>query len=241
VSHAGHLRVLLGQRKGLEVATTGSGDLRLVLVSDSALIGDGLEALFERAAGVTVVGRVAEPDQLSIMVDELEPDAAVISLRTIAASATPVIRAARELRENHPDLGVVIISDRGNGFALELLRGGSTGTAYLLDEQLLGIESVISAVRGVLGGQTVLDPSVVDALVLRQDAVSIDHLTLREVEVLEQIALGLSNRSAAKELRITIKAVENHVTAIFRKLALTERSDIHHRVTAALTYLDRTH
>ena len=220
------------------MSSSGSDDLRLVLASDSTLMGDGLAALLERAAGVEVISRVADSTQLPAAVDELSPDAVVISLRTVAATATTVIRAARQLREDHPELAVVIISDRGNGFALELLRGGSARTAFLLDEQLESIEGLVIAVREAHSGQTVLDPSVVDALVRRRDAVSIDHLTIREVEVLEQIALGLANRSIAEALAITLKAVENHVTAIFRKLVLTERTDIHQRVTAALTYLD---
>lgn len=223
------------------MSSSGSDDLRLVLASDSTLMGDGLAALLERAAGVAVISRVADSTQLPAAVDELAPDAVVISLRTVAATATTAIRAARQLREGHPELAIVIISDRGNGFALELLRGGSARTAFLLDEQLESIEGLVIAVREAYSGQTVLDPSVVDALVRRRDAVSIDHLTIREVEVLEQIALGLANRSIAEALAITLKAVENHVSAIFRKLVLTERTDIHQRVTAALTYLDRTH
>ncbi len=100
------------------------------------------------------------------------------------------------------------------------------------------VEEVATALREVLSGQTVLDPSVVDALVRRRDAISVDHLTIREVDVLEQIAHGRSNRAVAAELQITIKSVENHVTAIFRKLELTDRSDTHPRVTAALIFID---
>ena len=170
-----------------------------------------------------------------------EPDAVLISLRTQAPAAMVIIHATRRLREANPALGIVIISDRGNGFALELLRGGSARTAFLLDEQLPGIDSVVIALREVLTGQTVLDASVVDALVRRRDAVSIDQLTLREVEVLEQIATGLSNRAVAAELRVTVKAVENHVTSIFRKLGLTDQAHRHQRVAAALIYVNRTH
>ncbi len=223
------------------MASPTSVDLRLVLASDSALIGDGLESLLEGAEGVEVVGRADDPEQFSARVTELEPDAALVSLRTLASSASSVIRATRKLREDYPDLGIVIISDQGNGFALELLRGGSARTAYLLDEKLQGIDGVIAAVRQAMSGQTVLDPSVVDALIRRRDAISIDHLTMREVDVLEHIARGLSNRSIAQELRVTIKAVENYVTSIFRKLGLTERTDLHHRVGAALTFLNHLH
>ena len=215
--------------------------IRLVVAGDSRLMSDGLHALLAEHPGVKILGRVDDADEISEVVGELGPDALLISLRTRAPLAMAVIREARQLHEVHPDLGIVIVSDRGNGFAMELLRSGSARIAYLLDEQLTGIDGVVTALHEVLGGQTVLDASVVDALVRRRDAVSVDNLTMRELEVLEQIALGLSNRAVAAELRIAVKSVEHHVTAIFRKLGLTERQDAHHRVTAALTYLDSAH
>ncbi|MET0997910.1 MAG: response regulator transcription factor [Marmoricola sp.] len=201
----------------------------------------GLACLLEQHTTVDVVSRALDAEDLATKVAGLLPDAVLISLRTQAPAAMVLIQATRRLREEHPELGVVIISDRGNGFALEFLRGGSARTAFLLDEQLPDVGSVVSALREVMTGQTVLDAGVVDALVRRRDAVAIDHLTIREVEVLEQIATGLSNKAVAEELQITVKAVENHVTSIFRKLDLTHRADMHQRVTAALIYVNRTH
>jgi DNA-binding NarL/FixJ family response regulator len=241
VSRVGHLRVLQGIRKGLALTEIDPVPVRVVLAGDSVLMADGLACLLEGRTDVDVVDRANDPEGLSAMVVELDPDAVLISLRTHSPAAMMMIHSIRRLREEHPGLGIVIVSDRGNGFALELLRGGSARTAYLLDDQLPGIESVVITLREVISGQTVLDASVVDALVRRRDAVSIDHLTIRELEVLEQIARGLANRAVAAELQITVKAVENHVTAIFRKLDLTDRADIHQRVAAALTYVERTH
>ena len=223
------------------MAIADSEVIRLVIGGDSRLMSDGLHALLAERSDVKVVGRVDDTTEIAAAVGELGPNALLISLRTRAPAAMAAIREARQLRQHHPDLGIVIVSDRGNGFALELLRGGSARTAYLLDDQLPGIEGVVTALYEVLGGQTVLDASVVDSLVRRRDAVPVDHLTLREMEVLEQMAHGLSNRTVATVLRITVKAVEHHVTAIFRKLELTERRDVHHRVAAALTYLDHAH
>jgi DNA-binding NarL/FixJ family response regulator len=202
---------------------------------------DGLACLLDVHPEVEVLARAIDPEQLAAKVTTFAPDAVLISLHTQAPAAMVIIHATRRLREQHPELGIVIVSDQGNGFALELLRGGSARTAYLLDEQLSGIDSVVIALREVMTGQTVLDASVVDALVRRRDAVSIDQLTIREVEVLEQIATGLSNRAVAAELRVTVKAVENHVTSIFRKLGLTDRAEVHQRVAAALIYVNRTH
>jgi DNA-binding NarL/FixJ family response regulator len=220
---------------------TPSTPVRLLLAGDSVLSSEGLRAQLEQVPDVDVVEVVDELEEISSKVKESDPDAVLISLRTHSASAMPLIHASRQLREEKPGLAILIISDRGNGFALELLRAGSARTAYLLDDQVRGIEDVLIALREVLSGQTVLDASVVDALVSRRDAVAIDDLTTREVEVLEQISLGLSNRTVATELRITVKAVENYVTAIFRKLGLAGRTDIHPRVAAAVTYLNYVH
>jgi DNA-binding NarL/FixJ family response regulator len=210
--------------------------LRVTIAGDSTILGDGIAALLQAVPEVEVLARTTDAEALEAAVADLAPDAVIVNLRTTAASAMSVIRCARRLREHYPALGIVIISDRGNGFALELLRGGAAHTAYLLEHQLPGIDEVVLALREVLGGQAVLDPTVADALVRRRDAVAIDHLTIRELEVLEQIAHGLSNRAVANELNISVKAVENNVTAIFRKLDLTDRPDLHQRVAAALTY-----
>jgi DNA-binding NarL/FixJ family response regulator len=224
------------------MTSSDAGVLGVVLAGDSHLMNDGMQCLLDRRPDIKVVRRVDDVQLLQTIVSDLRPDALLVCLRTRAPAAMAVIREARQVRENHPDLGIVVVSDRGNGFALELLRGGSARTAYLLDEQLPGIEEVATALREVLSGQTVLDPTVVDALIRRRDAISVDHLTIREVDVLEQIAYGRSNRAVAAELQITIKAVENHVTSIFRKLRLNDRSDvIHPRVTAALIFIDGTH
>ena len=221
--------------------TDSSAPVRVVLAGDTPLMSDGIACLLHAHPEVEVLARAIDPEQLAAKVASFAPDAVLISLRTQAPAAMVIIHATRRLREEHPELGIVIVSDRGNGFALELLRGGSARTAYLLDEQLPGIDSVVIALQEVLTGQTVLDASVVDALVRRRDAVSIDQLTIREVEVLEQIATGLSNRAVAAELRVTVKAVENHVTSIFRKLGLTDQAHRHQRVAAALIYVNRTH
>ena len=96
---------------------------------------------------------------------------------------------------------------------------------------------MLSALLDVRAGQVVLDPSVVDALVHRRDSVAIDDLTPREMDVLEQLANGLSNRSIAEALHLSIKAIEKYVTSIFRKLGLTDQARIDRRVSAALVYV----
>lgn len=213
------------------------GPITVVLATDSYLIGEGLAALLAENDDVKIIGRARHHSELPQLVDELDPEAVIISIRTPVITTMATIEVARRLRVDHPEMGVVVISDRGNGFALELLRGGASRVAYLLDERLPDIDTVLGALREVRAGQTVLDPSIVDSLVTRRDGVAIDDLNMREIDVLELIAHGLSNKSIATTLNLTVKAVEKYVTAIFRKLDLVDQSLVDRRVTAALTYL----
>ncbi len=211
--------------------------LRVLLASDSVLLGDGLALLLDRAPDVDVVGRAAQPADLMSMVEDHAPDALILCFRATAATALSSVAVARTLRQQYPDLGIVVVADQGNGFALELLRAGASRIAYLIDDRLPGIDAVLSALLDVRAGQVVLDPSVVDALVHRRDSVAIDDLTPREMDVLEQLANGLSNRSIAEALHLSVKAIEKYVTSIFRKLGLTDQARIDRRVSAALVYV----
>ena len=212
------------------------GPVTIVLATDSFLIGDGLVSLLADVADVEVLGRARDHQQLLLLVEELRPEAVIVSIRTPMVSTMETIVAARRLREENPDLGVVVISDRGDGFALELLRGGASRIAYLLDERLPDIDVVLGALREVRAGQSVLDPSIVDSLVQRHEGAHVDDLTLREMDVLEQMANGLSNRGIAAQLFVSVKAVEKHVTTIFRKLDLADHTIVDRRVMAVLTY-----
>jgi DNA-binding NarL/FixJ family response regulator len=211
--------------------------LRVLLASDSVLLGDGLAVLLDAAADVDVVGRAAQPADLLPMVENFAPDALILCFRATAATALSSVAVARALRQQYPELGIVVVADQGNGFALELLRAGASRIAYLIDDRLPGIDAVLSALLDVRAGQVVLDPSVVDALVHRRDTVAIDDLTPREMDVLEQLANGLSNRSIAETLHLSVKAIEKYVTSIFRKLGLTDQARIDRRVSAALVYV----
>jgi DNA-binding NarL/FixJ family response regulator len=209
---------------------------RVVLATSTFLVGEGLASLLADVAEVEVVGRALDHDDLVRLVDELAPDAVIIGIRTPFATTTATLDAVRRLRLANPRLAVVAISNNRQGLALELLRPGASGVAYLIDERLTDIEGVLGALRQALSGETVLDPSVVDQLVRRRDALTIDDLNPREMDVLEQIAHGASNSGIRAELNISVKAVERSVTAIFRKLGLTEQPLIDRRVMAALVY-----
>lgn len=211
--------------------------MTVVLATDSFLIGDGLVAMLADVDDVTVIGRVRDHEGLLRMVEQLTPDAVILSLRNPVYATMATIQAARRLRRENPGLGIVVVSDRGNGFALELLRDGAARVAFLLDDKLPDIDAVLDALREVRAGRTILDPSIVDALVHGGPAAGPERLTLRESDVLEQLAGGLSNRAIAAEVHLSTKAVEKYITMIFRKLDLTDPTLVDRRVSAALSYL----
>jgi DNA-binding NarL/FixJ family response regulator len=213
------------------------GPLTVVLATDSFLIGDGLDAILADVADVEVIGRVRDIERLVASVDSISPQAVLICVRSQVVTTAAVVTAARNLRLAHPEMGIVVISDRVNDFTVDLLRGGPTGIAFLLDEHLPGIDEVVYALRASRMGTTILDPSIVQALIRRGDASGIDDLTPREVDILKQMAHGMSNRGIADELHISVKSIEKGVTAIFLKLGPFDQEVSDRRVSSALVYL----
>jgi DNA-binding NarL/FixJ family response regulator len=211
--------------------------ITVVLCSDSFLIGDGLASLLSDVPDVEVVGRAHDLNALPALVADLAPRAVIISIRSQVVTTSASVSAARHLRDTHPTLCIMVISDRTNDFALEVLRGGSSRIAFLLDDQLPGIEEVLGSLRQLNTGHTILDPSIVDTLIRRGDTVGIEDLTPREVDVLEQMARGLSNRAIADKLHISVKSIEKGITAIFLKLGPFNSVATDRRVSAALAFL----
>ncbi len=149
------------------------------------------------------------------------------------------IRLAVELRETHPSIGVVVLSQYAEpAYASALLDGGSAGRAYLLKERVSEPGQLVSAVRAVATGGSVIDPTIVDLLVSSRTARSpLSALTPRELEVLDQVAQGKSNASVAAALFLTERTVEKHINALFAKLGLPATPDVNRRVTAVLLHL----
>jgi DNA-binding NarL/FixJ family response regulator len=210
--------------------------ITVVLATDSFLIGDGLAALIGGVSDVEVIGRAHDLDTLSLLVAELTPKAVIICVRSQVVTTTATVTVARHLRNMYPEMGIVVISDRTDDFALGLLRGGSAGIAFLLDEHLPNIETVLGALRDMRTGHTVLDPSMVAYLIRRGDTLEMDGLTQREIDILERMAHGFSNRAIAHDLHISVKSIEKGVTAIFLKLGPFDSSS-DRRVSAALVFL----
>jgi PAS domain S-box-containing protein len=210
--------------------------LSVVVAADSLLLGQGLAALLVWIPGITVVGLARDHSQLVRQCAALAPDAVIVSIRSSSAVSEEMVGAARKLRIDLPDLGVVLISDCGIGYALDLLRDGASRIAYLLGDQLPAIDIVIDALYEVTAGQSVLAPSIVDSLVSHHRDMGLNELSNREADVLELMADGCSNRAIAERLNISVKSIEKCVTAIFRNLDVSDLSRVDRRVTATLSY-----
>jgi DNA-binding NarL/FixJ family response regulator len=216
----------------------------VVIVEDHALLREGMVALLQEN-GIEVAGQAQDGPGLLRIVDGHKPDLAICDVRLPPTFTDEGIRAALEARRRHPELAILVLSQYVEpAYSGELLASGQSGVGYLLKERVSEVRTFIYAVGRVAAGGTVLDREVVSALVReRHHAASdtaIDALTARERETLELIAQGRSNAAVARELVVTLGAVEKHISNIFAKLDLPATDDDHRRVIAVLTYLRAT-
>jgi DNA-binding NarL/FixJ family response regulator len=168
-----------------------------------------------------------------------DPDVAIVDIRMPPTHTDEGLRAAQQIRDRHPDCGVLVLSQYVEpAYALELLGESAEGVGYLLKDRVSDLDEFAAAVRRVAEGGSALDPAVVDQLVGRRRRDDpLEDLTAREREVLELMAEGRSNQAIAERLFVTLRAVEKHVTSIFSKLRLPASTEDHRRVLAVLTYL----
>jgi DNA-binding NarL/FixJ family response regulator len=214
------------------------GAPRVVLADDSLLLREGTARLLEEA-GLDVVGQAGDADELLLKVRSYEPDVAIVDIRMPPTHTDEGLRAAKEIRDRYPGVGVLVLSQYvETEYALELIADNAEGVGYLLKDRVADVGEFTAAVRRVAGGGSALDPTIVSRLVGRTRRHSpIDTLTPREREVLALMAEGLSNSAIAARLVVTERAVEKHVTSIFGKLRLTADADAHRRVLAVLAFL----
>jgi len=212
--------------------------MRIVIADDSVLLRAGLARLLEDA-GFDVVGQAADAEDLLRKVRAHKPDVAVTDIRMPPTQTDEGLRAAQQIRSEMPEVGVMVLSQFiDEGYALELLQGSAEGIGYLLKDRVADIDAFVDALRRVGGRGSVLDPEVVSQLLGRRRGDDpLDRLTPREREVLGQMAQGRSNGAIARDLVVTERAIEKHVTSIFSKLGLSAADDGHRRVLAVLTYL----
>jgi DNA-binding NarL/FixJ family response regulator len=212
--------------------------VRVVLADDSILLREGIARILEEA-GFEVVGQAGTAEELLLKVRSYSPDVAVVDIRMPPTHTDEGLQAAREIREKHPGVAVLVLSQYVEpGYAMDLLAESAEGVGYLLKDRISDVDEFASAVRRVAEGGSALDPAIVSQLVGRRRGTDpIDSLTPREREVLGLMAEGRSNAGIAERLVVTERAVEKHVTNIFGKLRLPAASADHRRVLAVLAYL----
>lgn len=211
--------------------------ITVALATDSRRLGDGLAAYLEDVADIRLTGRTDDLAGLVDLVDQVAPQSVIIGIRSPAVTADAIISTAHRLKEHRPDLGIVVVSDRAQEFAVELLRRGSAGIAFLLSGTLPGFPRVVSTLRELRLAQAAPGTDTVVPPVRRGDAVGIQDLTPREADILEQMARGRSNRAIAGELHISVKSIEKGITAIFSKLGPFDQDSEDRRVSASLVFL----
>ena len=211
---------------------------RVVVADDDVLVREGVASLL-RGAGYEVVGEAGEPDALREVVRATEPDLVVIDIRMPPTNTSEGIDAARSIRAELPQIGILLLSAHVEiETAIDLLEDGER-IGYLLKSRVMKATDVVDALERIADGGSVVDPALVQELVSqrrRQDPLA--DLTPRELEVLGLVAEGRSNAGIARQLWVSEGAVEKHVRSIMTKLRLPATGDEHRRVLAVITYLE---
>lgn len=212
--------------------------MRIVIADDAALLREGAARLLIDA-GHDVVAQAGDADDLLRKVRAHKPDLAIIDVRMPPDNADDGLRAALTIRDELPEVGILLLSQYVEDRYLDQLLGrGAASVGYLLKDRIADAESLVEAVDRVVAGGSVLDPEVVAQMLGRpREDGPLDALTERERDVLGLMAEGLTNRAIAARLYISERAVERHVTGIFNKLDLPGGGEDHRRVLAVLAYL----
>ena len=211
---------------------------RVALADDDVLLREGLASLLERS-GFEVVGQAGDPSELLSLVRALKPDLAVVDIRMPPTHSTEGLDAARAIRAELPDIGILVLSAYVDvEHAMELLATGQR-IGYLLKSRVTAVDEFIETVERIANGGSVVDPALVKELVSASRANDpLAELSAREREVLTLMAEGRSNTGIAHRLWVTEGTVEKHVRSILMKLNLPEGEDDNRRVLAVVTYLE---
>ncbi len=212
--------------------------MRVILADDAVVIRQGLAHLLT-AQGVEVVAEAGDADSLIELVARHCPDVAVVDIRMPPTYTTEGLRATSVIRQRHPDVGVLVLSQYVDvDYALRLMGAGAAGVGYLLKDRIVDVDQFVADLHRVAHGETVVDPALVSDLVASPVAGGrIVRLTSREREVLALMAEGLTDRGIATRLTVSTRTAQAHVESIFRKLDLPASADDNRRVHAVLRYL----
>jgi serine/threonine-protein kinase len=212
--------------------------VRVIVAEDVLITREGVVHLL-RTADVEVVAEAQNATELTELVERHAPDAVVVDIRMPPTNTDEGLVAARRIRERHPQVAVVVLSQYIEpAYALRLLEGGDERVGYLLKERVFHPAVLVDALRRVTEGEIVVDPTIVARIMGRRRVVDpLAELSPREREVLTLVAEGLSNKAVAERLYVTDRTVEAHMAQVFSKLGLEESPDQHRRVRAVLTLL----
>jgi len=212
--------------------------VRVVIADDSVIVREGIASILSRA-GVDVAAQASNADELMDEVDALRPDVAIVDIRMPPTHTDEGLRAAHALRERHPGLGIMILSQFVEvGIATRLLAENPAGLGYVLKDRVADIDEFAGTLERVAEGGSALDPQIVTRLLsVERETGPIAALTPREREVLALIAEGRSNPAIAERLGITLRSTEKHVSSVFAKLELPADGGDHRRVLAVLRFL----
>jgi DNA-binding NarL/FixJ family response regulator len=215
--------------------------IRLVVADDHLLVREGVRRLLETEPDLEIAAVCEDLDSLLAAVEAEHPDVVVTDIRMPPGNGDEGIQAAQRLRTTDPDVGVVVLSQYATpSYALALLEDGSAGRSYLLKERIQDPGELVSAIRAVASGGSVIDPKVVEALVAedaRGEESPIHGLTARERDVLREMAAGKSNAAIGESLFLAERSVEKVIHSIFLKLGLTWEASVNKRVMAVILYL----
>jgi DNA-binding NarL/FixJ family response regulator len=215
--------------------------MRVVFAEDNYLVREGTAALLATVADVELVVSVEDAEQLLAAVVEHNPDVVLTDIRMPPTHTDEGIRAARQIRAEHPAIGVVVLSQFvEEAYAYDLLKDGAEKLGYILKERIADLDELVRALKAVDEGGSFLDPRVVEALVARKRAVAdspLADLTDRERDVLSAMATGKNNAAIAASLFLSERAVEKHINSLFGKLGLSNEPQVHRRVMAVLAFL----
>ncbi len=212
--------------------------MRVVIADDTVLIRSGLATLLSEA-GIQTVGEAGDARELMQLLRQVDVDAAIVDIRMPPSHGDEGIRAAAEIRREHPGVGVLVLSQyTESSYALRLVEQSPSGVGYLLKDRVTHFGILADALARVVAGECLVDPTIVTSLLARARRHNpIDLLTEREREVLRLMAEGHSNGTICGQLHLSPKTVETHVSRVLSKLGLDEHVDGHRRVLAVLMFL----
>ncbi len=217
--------------------------LRLLLCEDDYLVREGARAVLGARPDLEVLGVAGDVPEMERLLATRQPDVVILDIRMPPTFTTEGIDLALKLRQERPEVGIVVLSQHADPeYALELLVDGASSMAYLLKERLGDVDQLVQAIHEVAQGGSVLDPEIVDGLLKARTGRKnspLNDLTERELEVLAEMAKGKRNATIARALHVTERAVEKHANSIFAKLGLSDAADLNRRVAAVLLFLQR--